>query len=302
MKRLNLLMVVIIGITISSCSSDDQSIEAPDKKLTKIVYEYSNGLEVAQSLSYDSNNNIVEITNDNNLPTDKYLYNSSNQLIQREQYGYDSQTNEITEKQTYLFSYNSTGSIITIEKETIDNYGVNTNIYNKSYTITYTDNKIVRVSNPAWDEVTFELNEDDTINNIKIVRNGTLIDDMSFTYDNNKNCISGSGYIHEGSLNSTTENINLTAVYSNKTKHAVFKSLDKHNLLTVGASFENYKNILTKRLGTNHPTEVEWYQYQSHTYKEVLENSFDNENYLTTQILSYLPNNSNFATISFIWE
>ena len=72
-------MVVIIGITISSCSSDDQSIEAPDKKLTKIVYEYSNGLEVAQSLSYDSNNNIVEITNDNYLPTDKYLYNSSNQ-------------------------------------------------------------------------------------------------------------------------------------------------------------------------------------------------------------------------------
>ena len=295
-------MVVIIGITISSCSSDDQSIEAPDKKLTKIVYEYSNGLEVVRSLSYDSNNNIVEITNDNNLPTDKYLYNSSNQLIQREQYGYDSQTNEITEKQTYLFSYNSTGSIITIEKETIDNYGVNTNIYNKSYTITYTDNKIVRVSNPAWDEVTFELNEDDTINNIKIVRNGILIDDMSFTYDNNKNCVSGSGYINEGSLNSTTGNINLTAVYSNKTKHAVFKSLDKHNLLTVGASFENYKNILTKRLGTNHPTEVEWYQYQSHTYKEVLENSFDNENYLTTQILSYLPNNSNFATISFIWE
>ena len=295
-------MVVIIGITISSCSSDDQSIEAPDKKLTKIVYEYSNGLEVVRSLSYDSNNNIVEITNDNNLPTDKYLYNSSNQLIQREQYGYDSQTNEITEKQTYLFSYNSTGSIITIEKETIDNYGVNTNIYNKSYTITYTDNKIVRVSNPAWDEVTFELNEDDTINNIKIVRNGTLIDDMSFTYDNNKNCVSGSGYINEGSLNSTTGNINLTAVYSNKTKHAVFKSLDKHNLLTVGASFENYKNILTKRLGTNHPTEVEWYQYQSHTYKEVLENSFDNENYLTTQILSYLPNNSNFATISLIWE
>ena len=302
MKRLNLLMVVIIGITISSCSSDDQSIEAPDKKLTKIVYDYSNGLEVVRSLSYDSNNNIVEITNDNNLPTDKYLYNSSNQLIQREQYGYDSQTNEITEKQTYLFSYNSTGSIITIEKETIDNYGVNTNIYNKSYTITYTDNKIVRVSNPAWDEVTFELNEDDTINNIKIVRNGILIDDMSFTYDNNKNCVSGSGYINEGSLNSTTGNINLTAVYSNKTKHAVFKSLDKHNLLTVGASFENYKNILTKRLGTNHPTEVEWYQYQSHTYKEVLENSFDNENYLTTQILSYLPNNSNFATISLIWE
>ena len=295
-------MVVIIGITISSCSSDDQSIEAPDKKLTKIVYDYSNGLEVVRSLSYDSNNNIVEITNDNNLPTDKYLYNSSNQLIQREQYGYDSQTNEITEKQTYLFSYNSTGSIITIEKETIDNYGVNTNIYNKSYTITYTDNKIVRVSNPAWDEVTFELNEDDTINNIKIVRNGILIDDMSFTYDNNKNCVSGSGYINEGSLNSTTGNINLTAVYSNKTKHAVFKSLDKHNLLTVGASFENYKNILTKRLGTNHPTEVEWYQYQSHTYKEVLENSFDNENYLTTQILSYLPNNSNFATISLIWE
>ena len=295
-------MVVIIGITISSCSSDDQSIEAPDKKLTKIVYEYSNGLEVAQSLSYDSNNNIVEITNDNNLPTDKYLYNSSNQLIQREQYGYDSQTNEITEKQTYLFSYNSTGSIITIEKETIDSYGGNTNIYNKSYTISYVDNKIVRISNPAWDEVTFELNEDDTINNIKIVRNGTLIDDMSFTYDNNKNCVSGSGYINEGSLNSTTGNINLTAVYSNKTKHAVFKSLDKHNLLTVGASFENYKNILTKRLGTNHPTEVEWYQYQSHTYKEVLENSFDNENYLTTQILSYLPNNSNFATISFIWE
>jgi len=295
-------MVVIIGITISSCSSDDQSIEAPDKKLTKIVYEYSNGLEVAQSLSYDSNNNIVEITNDNNLPTDKYLYNSSNQLIQREQYGYDSQTNEITEKQTYLFSYNSTGSIITIEKETIDSYGGNTNIYNKSYTISYVDNKIVRISNPAWDEVTFELNEDDTINNIKIVRNGILIDDMSFTYDNNKNCVSGSGYINEGSLNSTTGNINLTAVYSNKTKHAVFKSLDKHNLLTVGASFENYKNILTKRLGTNHPTEVEWYQYQSHTYKEVLENSFDNENYLTTQILSYLPNNSNFATISFIWE
>ena len=302
MKRLNLLMVIIIGITISSCSSDDQSIEAPDKKLTKIVYDYSNGLEVVRSLSYDSNNNIVEITNDNNLPTDKYLYNSSNQLIQREHYEYDSQTNEITEKQTYLFSYNSTGSIITIEKETIDSYGGNTNIYNKSYTISYVDNKIVRISNPAWDEVTFELNEDDTINNIKIVRNGILIDDMSFTYDNNKNCVSGSGYINEGSLNSTTGNINLSAVYSNKTKHVVFKSLDKHNLLTVGASFENYKNILTKRLGTNHPTEVEWYQYQSHTYKEVLENSFDNENYLTTQILSYLPNNSNFATISFIWE
>ena len=49
--------------------------------------------------------------------------------------------------------------------------------------------------------------------------------------------MSGSGYINEGSLNSTTGNINLTAVYSNKTKHAVFKSLDKHNLLTVGASF-----------------------------------------------------------------
>ena len=59
----------------------------------------------------------MEITNDNNLPTDKYLYNSSNQLIQREHYEYDSQTNEITEKQTYLFSYNSTGSIITIERK-----------------------------------------------------------------------------------------------------------------------------------------------------------------------------------------
>ena len=67
-------------------------------------------------------------------------------------------------------------------------------------------------------------------------------------------------------------------------------------------SFHNLRQVLINQQGNNYPEIIHWYQYSDNTYKETNENSFDNDGYITSRILSEFPDYPNYGTINYTWE
>jgi len=139
MNKLNILFIILIGLTINSCSNEDTTdIEIPqnEKKLIKINMTDNYG-EYENQFIYDSNNNVIEINNEftefgetnsdllkevfsyeNSLVTSGLAYRngelyltyefnySNNQLVERISY-----TTNGTEDEKYEFNYTSNGEI-----------------------------------------------------------------------------------------------------------------------------------------------------------------------------------------------
>ena len=127
---------------------------------------------------------------------------------------------------------------------------------------------------------------------------------MSFTYDADGNCISGSGPINEGSFDATTDNINLSVIYGANLKNSLFNSgnIFYNNLLSCEASFENYREVLIKNQGNKYAIEIQWYQFEDYIYKETNVYTFDSDNYPLSVLVSELPNYPNYVTFQYIWE
>jgi len=309
MKKLNLLLALLLGFTILSCSSDDDTNdnENLEKQLVQIKYQdlSNNQNQYVSNITYDTNGNIVEMNNENGQITNSYSYNSLNHLVHQEYFEYvNSTSNDLDFKVITTFSYDNNNKILTAQ-ETYINYvpGGNPNESTVTHSITYSNNLMTKTSDDfANTKVEYGLDDNNLITSIKVYRNNILKSNMAFTYDNNGNCISGIGPIDEGSLDSTTDNINLIASYGSRQKASIINTFFDYNILTWGTSFTNFKELLTKQQGNNYPIEIEWYQYSDYTYKETYNNSFDSLGYIESIMLSEIPDYPNYGTITYKWE
>jgi len=302
MKKLNLLIVLFTGIIIYSCSSDDNPTDNPDseKALTQIIYQ-NDQYQFTQKIEYDDSGNVIEINDNNGLVYSSNTYNSSNQLTKHEFNEYENGTlyfkeidnltynsdNKISNIEHISFSYNSDGSIS--NQTSVNNI------------ITYSNNSMIRTVDDFWNtRIEFGLTND-LITSIKVYRSNELKSDMAFSYDSNRNCISGTGSIDEGSLDSTTDNIDLTVTYGVQEKNPFFNMFFNYEILTF-TSFYNLRQVLINQQGNNYPEIIQWYQYSDYTYKETNGNSFDSNGYITSRILSEFPDYPNYGTINYTWE
>lgn len=306
MKKLNMLLGLLIGLTILSCSPDDNSNDIPktEKKLVRVTYKdlNNNQNQEVNNYVYDSKGNIVEINDQSGLIIVSYTYNSSNRLIQQEYFEYDNQTNTLYFKEIDNLSYNTDNKISNIENINVfyNSDGSISSQNSKNNTITYSSNSITKISDNQI-KVEYGLNDNDLITSIKVYRNNILKSDMSFTYDSNGNCISGTGSIDEGSLDSTTDNIALNVTYGIEEKNPLFNNFFDYKILTF-TSFYNLRQVLINQQGNSYPTMIQWYKYSNYSYKEVYDNSFDNNGFLISKSLSEFPDYPNYGMITLTWE
>jgi hypothetical protein len=302
MKKLNLLIVLFIGIIIYSCSTDENPTDNPgtEKELTQIIYQ-NDQYQFIQNIEYDNSGNVIEINDNNGLVHSSNTYNSSNQLTIHEFNEYDNGT--LYFKETDVLTYNSDNKISNIEHTSFfynsDGSISSQNSVNNS--ITHSNNSIIRISDDAWNtKVEYGLNND-LITSIKVYKSDVLKSDMIFNYDSQGNCVSGTGSIDEGSLDSTTNNIDLSVTYGTEVKNQFFNKFFDYEIMTY-TSFHNLRQVLINQQGNNYPEIIHWYQYSDNTYKETNENSFDNDGYITSRILSEFPDYPNYGTINYTWE
>ncbi|MBL0012354.1 MAG: hypothetical protein IPP30_00905 [Flavobacterium sp.] len=237
MKKLKLLLAICFGLFLS-CSSDGTSTSnnPTQKRLTKVIYNREDGSLFTQNIVYNAEGLIVEL-NDNATGnvTEKFVYNASNQLMQDELYSYDPETNTLEEKIICYYTYNTEGKIATVSEEVTET-GFTT--FSKNYEVTYGTNTITRtlLQDLNSETVLFGLNLEGKISSIKVTNNGVLDYDLTFVYDAEGNCISGSGPINGSSLDTTTDNINLSVVYDeDHIKNTVLNSNNRfyNNLLII---------------------------------------------------------------------
>jgi YD repeat-containing protein len=299
MKKLKLFFTLLIGLTILSCSTDDNSTDdiITEKKLTQIIFQSQS----TQNVIYDSSGKVIEINDNNGLVLSSNTYNSSNKLTKQEFNEYDNgilyfkeidnltynSDNKISNIEHISFFYNSDGSVSS--QNSINNI------------ITYSSNSMIRTVDDFWNtRVEFGLTND-LITSIKVYRSNELKSDMLFNYDSDGNCISGTGPIDQGSLDSTTDNIDLNVTYGVEEKNSFFNMFFDYEILTF-TSFYNLRQVLINQQGNKYPEIIQWYQYSDYIYKETNDNSFDNDGYITSRILSEFPDYPNYGTINFTWE
>lgn len=302
MKKLKLLIVLLIGLTIYSCSSDNGTIENSnnEKVLTQIIYQ-SNPYQFTQNIEYDNNGNVIKIVDSNGLILSSNTYNSSNQLTKHEFHEY--QNGALYFKEIDNLLYNGDGKISNIEHIS-HFYDSDENIESQSTvnnSISYSNNTMTKVSDDAWNTtVEYGLNNE-LITSIKVYKNDVLKSDMIFNYDADGNCISGSGPIDEGSLDTTTDDINLNVTYGTEEKSQFFNMFFDYEILTY-TSFHNLRQVLVNKQGNRYPEIIQWYQFSDYIHTETNENLFDNDGYITSRILSEFPDYPNYGTMNFIWE
>lgn len=299
MKKLKLFFTLLIGLTILSCSSDDNSTDdiITEKRLTQIIFQSQS----TQNVIYDNSGKVIEINDNNGLVLSSNTYNSSNKLTKHEFNEYDNgilyfkeidnltynSDNKISNIEHISFFYNSDGSVSS--QNSVNN------------TITYSSNSIIRTVDDFWNtRVEFGLSND-LITSIKVYLSNELKSDMLFNYDSDGNCISGTGPIDEGSLDSKTDNIDLNVTYGVEEKNSFFNMFFDYEILTF-TSFSNLRQVLINQQGNKYPEIIQWYQYSDYTYKETNDNSFDNSGYITSRILSEFPDYPNYGTVNFTWE
>ncbi len=304
------LVLVLCLFSMISCSSEsndkasDETVNS-EKRLTKIVYEFfENNSKVVRNIEYDSQGRIIFMTDDFGNKIETYQYNATGKLSKNEFFDYDSETNVLENKEVTEFLYNADNKISDVI-ETYSYYDTSGNFISEnsvSSKVTYSGNKMIRLDENRDYKTEYQFNNSGLIDLVKVFRGDILKSNMSFIYDADGNCISGSGPIDEGSLDTTTSNINLSVTYSEEEKHPFFNQFFEYQILSSGQGFYNLKNILVNQQGNKFAKEIEWYQYNDHTYKEIYNNSFDKNNYLTSALLSELPNYLDYGSITYVWE
>ena len=123
MKKLNLLLALLLGFTILSCSSDDDTNdnENLEKQLVQIKYQdlSNNQNQYVSNITYDTNGNIVEMNNENGQITNSYSYNSLNHLVHQEYFEYVNSTSNVLDfKEITTFSYDRVFDFSILESTT----------------------------------------------------------------------------------------------------------------------------------------------------------------------------------------
>lgn len=301
MKKLDVLAIFFLVITIFSCSSDNDSTENTNtKKLTKIIHK-SNQYEFIQNVIYNNKGEVVEIKDGSGLVLTSNKYDNSGKLIKHEFNEYNNgvlyfkeiddllynDDNKISNIKHNSFRYNSDGSILS--QNSINN------------NITYSNNSMIKTSDDFRNTRVEYGFTNNFITSIKVYKNNILKNNMAFNYDADGNCISGTGSINEGSSDSTTDNIDLKVTYGTKEKASFFNLFFEHEILSY-TSFHNLRQVLINQQGTKYPEIIQWYKYSNYKYKETYENIFDNDGNIVSKNLSEFPDYPNYGTISYTWE
>lgn len=289
-----------------SCSTDLTDESSTDKKrLTQIVYEYfDQDFKAVKNIEYDALGRVVLITDEEGKTLETYLYNSIGKLHKKEFFDFNSETNVLRNKEVTEYTYNSDDKISGVTEiysyyDTEGNFISDSSVYNE---VTYSNNIMVRLNTNYNYKTEYGFDENNLITSIKVFKDDILKSNMTFSYDAEGNCIAGSGPIDEGSLDSTTDNINLKVIYDIEEKNAFFNQFFEYEILSSGQGFYNLKQILIDQQGNKYAKEIEWYQYQGNIYKETKDNVFDVNKYITTSSLSEMPNYLNYGNITYVWE
>ena len=148
MKKTNLLLLLILTISILSCSSDnDENPQIPNQtcKISQINYNFFSGDNVFNS-SY--NGNLLSSLTSSEEKVE-YTYDSNNHLILKEFY-------EIGNPQVLFkseFITDTQGNVIEVKHF---EYYNNSLQYNGKHTYHYNGNKLIEIKNYALDNTTIE--------------------------------------------------------------------------------------------------------------------------------------------------
>ena len=117
MKTFSLLIGILTGVIIFSCSPDEENSKINNNSIKKLIqftsgsYSCSNE-QLTFNIIYDVNDNMSEVNFENGLPLQKYTHNSKNQIIKTEMFIYDNGLLE--EKYEDVITYNLDSQITNI--------------------------------------------------------------------------------------------------------------------------------------------------------------------------------------------
>jgi YD repeat-containing protein len=300
MKNLNILLGLVIGLSIICCSSNNSENNNSQKKLTKITYiTLGGGIRLVQNLIYDTNGNLIEIIDDEGFVTTTYSYNNSNLLVKKVDYqdNDDDTSFEIIKN----ISYNNENKISNIE-ELFNVYHLDGSLYYQNLSnkkVSYGNNFITTTSDALGNNTVEFTLTNNLITRAKLIQYGNLVADMAFTYDDEGNCISGSGPYEPGLYD--TNDIDLSVIYRNEEKNHFFNTFFDYNILYNNDSFFVLKEALINQQGTKYPEKIQWYQFNGWTYKESIDYSFDSDGYIISKKTNIFSQNPG-EIINYTWE
>lgn len=302
MKKIKTVLGIILISTVLCCSSDSAENSDSQKKLTNITYRNLDGqIRLSQNLVYDANDNLIEISDADGVVINSYSYNASNLLIKVVDYQYN-------DDQTFFeiiknISYNNENKISAIE-ELFNVYNAEDGSLNYQNTsnrqVIYGADSITVITD-GFGGRTVELTlSNDLITGVKIFRYDALESDLVFTYDDEGNCISGSGPYQPGLYDTTDIDLNVT--YGNQEKNPFFNIFFEFNILYNNNSFFNLKEVLVNQQGTRYPERIQWYQFENWNNKEINDYSFDRDGYIISNYTNVHNTNTYAEIINYTWE
>ncbi len=301
MKNLNIFFGIILGLTLICCSSDNGDNSNSQKKLTKIIYNVNGQVRLTQNLVYDTNDDLIEINDENGLVESSYGYNSSNNLIQVIDYQYNDDNSNF--EMIKNISYNNDNKISNIE-EIFNVYNADDGTLNyqnnSNRMVTYGNNSITIIYDDISNRMVELTLSNNLITGVKIFSSNELVSDMVFSYDDEGNCISGSGPYEPG-LYDTTD-IDLNVIYGNKEKNTHFNALFDYNVLFNSSSFFLLKEVLVNQQGNRYPERIQWYQFNGWNYRDYIDYSFDINGYIISKRINIINTNTYSEIITYTWE
>lgn len=288
-----------------SCSSDDKAEEKsknPNKRLESITFTNTENLLSNQNkLKYDTNNNLTETRDANNLLISKNVYDINGRLVSREFNEYDD--GELFFKEIDKITYDSQNRIINIEHQSSFHSPANGIKENdtSNHRITYEGNKITKTFDGGSTTKVEYFTEGDQIKKVKLYNWDKLAGDFEFQYDSNGNCIKGSGPILIDSFEGQTNNIDLKAIYGAEKKiKEIRRPLLDYELLSL-ESFRSLRQIMTTQVGSNYPEEISWNQNHS---KTTIRNDYelDSDGFIIQNSVSRVPDFPNHTLIEYTWR
>ena len=302
MKKIKTVLGIILISTVLCCSSDSAENSDSQKKLTNITYRNLDGqIRLSQNLVYDANDNLIEISDADGVVINSYSYNASNLLIKVVDYQYN-------DDQTFFeiiknISYNNENKISAIE-ELFNVYNAEDGSLNYQNTsnrqVIYGADSITVITD-GFGGRTVELTlSNDLITGVKIFRYDALESDLVFTYDDEGNCISGSGPYEPGLYD--TNDIDVSVIYGNEVKHPHFNAFFDFNVLCYNSSFFSLKEVLINQQGTRYPERIQWYQFENWNNKEINGYSFDRDGYIISNYTNVHNTNTYAEIINYTWE
>jgi hypothetical protein len=186
------VLVLIVAITMSSCSSDDSDSPSSDKVLTKIERTFNNTGNTA-TINFNDDK-VTSFYYNETILTNELVYNGQDKMTSFTLY------NSVGDlKSEYVFTYDNNGNLSSVhdyEANPLFTYEPE----NQDRVVTWNDNTmsiplLVDIDSNRYDNYEFTFNSDDLLTKYKVTEwDNDIAYNVDFEYDNNKNIIRMSGF------------------------------------------------------------------------------------------------------------